>query len=133
MRDIKFRGKRRKDGKWIYGDLFSAERTNGDPAINYYADDDFYDEEEAGSGWLYDYVDPDTVGQFTGLKDPNCVEIYEGDIIYSTPLGFAEVKYVDGAFWTYSPIQDATMRLTNQDCVNGNIFDNPELLTDKPW
>lgn len=135
MRDIKFRGKRSKDGKWIYGDLFSAERSKGDDrrGIYYYADDDFYDEEEAGSGWMYDYVDPDTVGQYTGLKDPNGVEIYEGDIVYNAQLEFAEVKYENGAFWIYSPVQNICTRVSNQDCVNGNKYDNPELLTDKPW
>ena len=129
MRSIKFRGKRR-DGKWIYGDLFTEGGNKGDcrPAINYYAE---IDNEEAG--WMYDYVAPETVGQYTGLNDPNGVEIYEGDIVYNAQIEFAEVKYEGGAFWIYSPMWNASMRLSNQDCVNGNIFDNPELLTAEPW
>ena len=131
MRDIKFRGKRQKNGKWIYGDLITEWGYKGDgrPAIYYYADED--DDEEAG--WMYDYVDPDTVGQYTGLKDPNGVEIYEGDIVYNAQLEFAEVKYENGAFWIYSPVQNICTRVSNLDCVNGNKYDNPELLTDKPW
>lgn len=66
MREIKFRGKRLDNGEWIEGDLL---RMNGhwfiflDPApkgIDKYA------------------VDPATVGEFTGLKDKNGKEIYEG-------------------------------------------------------
>lgn len=71
MKEIKFRGKRLNNGEWIEGDLL---RMNGhwfifpDPApegIDKYA------------------VDPKTVGQYTGLKDKNGKEIYEGDVIRS--------------------------------------------------
>ena len=124
MRSIKFRGKRH-NGLWVYGSLvYSA---NIEPAIYY----------ETGKGEVKEmswcYVDPNTIGQFTGLKDPNGVEIYEGDLVYNAQLEFAEVKYENGAFWIYSPLLNVCTRVSEQDCVNGNIFDNPELLTAEPW
>ena len=119
MRSIKFRGKRKSDGKWIYGDLLQGPRMS----IGHRDDK---------CGWVYD-VDPDTVGQYTGMKDPQGVEIYEGDILFVTQLGFAEVKYESGAFIMYGHQSNACIRLYDQNCVNGNIFDNPELLTAEPW
>lgn len=65
MREIKFRGKRLDNGEWLYGSLVIL---NG----RYFIFDDVNE------------VDPTTVGEFTGLKDKNGKEIYEGDVIRSS-------------------------------------------------
>ena len=76
-------------------------------------------------------VIPDTVGQFSGIKDKDGKEIYEGDIVLKRARGvekerILEVVYIGGGFslGTWEALYWNADRLE----VIGNIHDNPELL-----
>ena len=88
-----------------------------------------------GESYLYDYVvDPETVGQYTGLKDRHGQEIYEGDILRDDEMGLNVVRWEDGSFWLemfYEGNQSLMEHLSdyNEVCeIIGNIYENPELL-----
>lgn len=67
-REIKFRGIGKDSGQWIFGDLI---RSNGGTLIF---------PEDAPDSYDNYIVKPETVGQFTGLRDRDGKDIYDGDI-----------------------------------------------------
>ena len=133
MREILFRGKRTDNGEWVEGDLIQALRGNQISACS------IMPHTPTAYCWK---VDPETVGQYTGLTDRNGKKIFEGDIvnvIYTSSLGeeFTQITTVryDETECCFYPMR------WEEDCVNcgysteiteivviSNIHDNPELM-----
>jgi uncharacterized phage protein (TIGR01671 family) len=128
MREILFRGKGIGTGKWVYGYLYEDKLIGCNilqttPSIKSIL------------------VEPETIGQFTGLTDKNGKKIFEGDIVgfedgMSTESGYAESGCTGCVYWDK---ETASFQVDNrlsaesyevlEECaIIGNIYDNPELL-----
>ena len=125
MREIKFRGKRLDNGKWLYGSLL----------VSHFKDDKkerYFITQFSGNYTFEHEVNPATVGQFTGLKDKNGREIYEEDILFDESGVYAVVCYSMGTFCVDFgegfDLQYFTDGIHEICDVVGNIHDNPELL-----
>ena len=151
MREILFRGKRTDNGAWVEGAfcLKDCEDPFGDmvdrPSIIKY-------DPPCDGFWFR--VDPETVGQFTGLTDKNGKKIFEGDVVKAVivrDLGGGTENRKETGIIAYDKIgmiglvakyagsipiwSDFFQELTLSGCINdfwfeiiGNIHDNPELL-----
>lgn len=87
MRLIKFRAKPKDNTKWIYG---SFVKTPNSTYIEWY-EDSICNRVE---------VDPSTIRQYTGFKDKNGNEIYEGDIFKLGPIIYKVIWREDyGGFY----------------------------------
>lgn len=126
MREILFRGKIVDSVEWIHGIAFPHD--DGSCTLTYRNPKD-------GSLECRE-VDPDTVGQYTGLTDKDGARIYEGDIVVTElwPGG----HFLGEVFWREKECA-FSVRLSERNStgvstgcrVVGNIHDNPDMLERK--
>lgn len=125
MREIKFRAKD-MSGAWVYGDIIHKRTAPGEAMIR------------CKQGIESD-VDVDTIGQYTGLKDKNGKEIYEGDIVKSISGKVGYVIFLQQEMGYVVVWDNCDTRLGHRnrgggyECdesieVIGNIYDNPDLV-----
>ena len=129
MREILFRGKKLSNGEWYEGDLLvSRQRKIGLILPN--------------NGKECKIIDPETVGQFTGLTDKNGKKIFEGDIVrrfngrgqevmryavkWNTDCCMFVLVCEDTYFGEYT--SDFTVFYGEELEIVGNVHDNPNLL-----
>ena len=144
MREIRFRGKTFTN-EWRYGTLATLKdwEDDNDKAIIIKSYGRFNDGSASPLFREWDFVDKNTVGQFTGLCDSNGKEIYEGDILMCIGQRkdnkgrkyFRKVSFKNGSFCMSVPEYNIDSYLYNHIVngklnweVIGNIYDNKELL-----
>lgn len=130
MRDILFKAKRKDNGEWVEGQysyIRNPYSEDGEPVTHLICN---------GTNVFNYEIDPDTLCQYTGLKDKNGNRIWENDIVKDEPdymLGTVIWHcddyvgwFLDDEYFEHPQMIDKEMWGNCE--VIGNIFDIPELL-----
>ena len=122
-REIVFRGKDVKSGRWEFGYFTECVEPMDEPVVLSYITDI-----ENNSFIVY----PETVGQYTERKDKTGVNIFEGDIVKINDFIYkVKFRYSE---WEFRILSKKVYCFPNfnshaGECkIIGNIHDNPELL-----
>ena len=134
MRITKYRGKREDNGEWVYGAFYPIKDELVYFIINNCQSIYFDDNSTFFNGYK---VHKKSVGQFTELHDKNGKEIYEGEILYNNDRKeHCIVKYSkEKAMFIVEYLESNDefplwQSISNLYYSVGNIYENPELLTD---
>ena len=129
MRNILFRAKRTDNGEWVYGYYIKTRDYLDNREIHLIVS---IDSTTFPANEITDTneIDPETLGEFTGVADKNGVKIFEGDICH-----FYGGEYYSG-YWEINYTgkieidADSLCYLDNAEFVEviGNVYDNSELL-----
>ena len=119
MREIEFRGKRKDNGEWVYGDfIYNALCADGVFIA--------VPSSMTVASLVFCEVAPETVGQYTGLKDckrteeyPDGQKIFGGDIVYLAGYGL----YV--AEFPFTELYEACAEGDIGD-IQGNVYEDSE-------
>lgn len=138
MREILFRGKT----KTIAGSPYNNGKADGEWVRGYlYNDVGCYKVRQFETDYA-DYipyeVDPETVGQYTGIADKNGTKIFDGDIVKTKTGRLCKVYWFNSpnmCGWDLKPIEcnnpapsEYDLFLSQNLEVVGNIHDNPDLV-----
>ena len=132
-REIEFRAIRVDNGEFVYGFYVKGLASSIAYIVNYASI-------ELTGELAYWEVKPESVGQYTGLRDKDKVKIYEGDIVkqdhempFTVEYGIQPVDAFEGIgfnLWShYGKEQDGT-RLQAEIEIIGNVHQNPERLNE---
>ncbi|WP_054704625.1 YopX family protein [Bacillus sp. JCM 19041] len=120
MREIKFRAWDNKNRVIIPWEKLKFDKDINDDEICFYEDED-------GEGWHFVGGADLQIMQYTGLKDKNGTEIYEGDILSWDEKEWGG-KFNELVEWDYEQF-DTRWGAWKEFCiVIGNKFERPELL-----
>lgn len=124
MREILFRGKCTDNGEWVQGYLCCYGWTGKEK--------DYIIPDYASALYTAE-IDPETVGQYTGLTDVNGNKIFEGDIVWdSDDEDYGKVEWDNDMakfiITCYTFTVDFDSVYGEELEIVGNVYDNPELL-----
>lgn len=121
MREYLFRGKRVEDGEWVEGSVIQSTESTC------IARSDMSDENQ----WAFTYeVDPETVGQYTGVDDAECHKIFEGDTIRIRKTGVTflyKIEFNNGSFIlrnTKTGLEGYSLRRVTELITEGLLINN---------
>lgn len=143
MREILFRAKRIDNGEWVEGYyVYHIRRTICPIGDSVKPEDEQHVIMQDGfSDWnmprdtVFFNIAPETLCQYTGLKDKNGNRIWENDIVEDKRFnGFYKIVFRvrDGGWYVKDVKTGALFRIIEKTCWQyercGNIFDNPKLM-----